>query len=179
MNKARIAAAQLPTGLPFACFSRALPSFSHWFACRKPVMARASCVAPRKGRMKATGSPDLWAALSAASSEPVSVARWARWTASWAFPITAAAIAVATMTGIVIFTAIADVAAALMERSAIGGLAASNCGPGFPFAPSGLRPHQFFSRYPVRKIHQITARQIARNATVMPMLTETLTSAIS
>ena len=38
---------------------------------------------------------------------------------------------------------------------------------------------QFFSRYPVRKIHQIVTRQITRNATVMPMLTDTLTSAIS
>jgi hypothetical protein len=38
---------------------------------------------------------------------------------------------------------------------------------------------QFFSRYPVRKIHQIVTRQITRNAVVMPMLTDTLTSAIS
>ena len=38
---------------------------------------------------------------------------------------------------------------------------------------------QFFNRYPVRKIHQITTRQAARKNSVMPRLTATLTSAIS
>jgi hypothetical protein len=43
-------------------------------------------------------------------------------------------------------------------------------------APSG---GQFLSRYPVLKIHQMIAMQVTRKATVMPMLKETLTSAIS
>ena len=38
---------------------------------------------------------------------------------------------------------------------------------------------QFLSRYPVLKIHQMIAMQVSRKATVMPMLKETLTSAIS
>jgi hypothetical protein len=38
---------------------------------------------------------------------------------------------------------------------------------------------QFLSRYPVLKIHQMIAMQVTRKATVMPMLKDTLTSAIS
>ncbi|MGY4326189.1 hypothetical protein ACVWWG_000603 [Bradyrhizobium sp. LB7.2] len=46
-------------------------------------------------------------------------------------------------------------------------------------APRNDGQGQFFNRYPVRKIHQIATRQIIRNAVVMPTLTDTLTSAIS
>jgi hypothetical protein len=38
---------------------------------------------------------------------------------------------------------------------------------------------QFFSRYPVLKIHHTVIMQIARNRNVMPTLKPTLTSAIS
>ena len=38
---------------------------------------------------------------------------------------------------------------------------------------------QFFSRYPVLKIHHTVIMQMARNISVMPTLTPTLTSAIS
>jgi hypothetical protein len=38
---------------------------------------------------------------------------------------------------------------------------------------------QFFSRYPVLKIHHTTIMQMTRNASVMPTLKVTLTSAIS
>ena len=42
-----------------------------------------------------------------------------------------------------------------------------------------LQYRQFFSRYPVRKIHHTRAMQMARNPSVMPRLRATLTSAIS
>lgn len=38
---------------------------------------------------------------------------------------------------------------------------------------------QFLIRYPVLKIHHTTTMQMARNISVMPTLTPTLTSAIS
>jgi hypothetical protein len=73
-------------------------------------------------------------------------------------------------------TAVADITTAITAFIAIGESTAVI--PGSCFARPGMTA-QFFSRYPVRKIHQITTRQITRNASVMPMLTATLTSAIS
>ena len=46
-------------------------------------------------------------------------------------------------------------------------------------APRNDNWDQLLRRYPVRKIHHIIAIQMARKASVMPTLTQTLTSAIS
>jgi hypothetical protein len=40
------------------------------------------------------------------------------------------------------------------------------------------RPSQFLSRYPVLNIHPMMQRQAAKNASVMPKLTATFTSAV-
>ena len=49
----------------------------------------------------------------------------------------------------------------------------------FDEGPFIFEAPQFFSRYPVLKIHHTTIMQAARNVSVMPKLSATLTSAIS
>lgn len=116
--------------------------------------------------MRVIGSVGPWAAQSVASLEQASAAQSAQSRGCSVFPtvIIAAAVA-ATMTGTTASVVIGDSTALIP-------------GPQ-PWRIRDVGADQFFSRYPVRKIHQIATMQITRNASVMPMLTNTLTSAIS
>lgn len=115
-------------------------------------------------RVIALGVP--WAAQSVASSGQASAAQSAQSRGCSVFPTVIPAAAVVDITTDITASIVIGESTALIPDSR-------------PCRIRNVGAGQFFSRYPVRKIHQITTRQITRNASVMPTLTAMLTSAIS
>lgn len=108
MNKARIAAASLPAGLPLRLLFAGAAILLALLALPQAGHAQGIVRGAQEGSYEGTGSPAPWAARSEASSGPVSAAPLVRWRACSAFRIAAITAAAGTMTGITASTAIGD-----------------------------------------------------------------------
>ena len=109
MNKARIAAVQLPAGLPLRLLFAATAILLALLSLPQAGHAQGIVRGAQEAPMKATGSPGLSVAWLAARSAPVLEGPWVRWRACSEFRITAITAAAATMTVTIASTATGEV----------------------------------------------------------------------